>query len=636
MSSSFLDGDPQQARAEASNNPKGSKISWFLQRKVVIPIAVVLVIVLAGGGFWYYQKRTAPQASENNSQSSLVHWWAMENDSDLVNGGATPVPGVLGGAASFDGINNFVNVRDSNNARYGSDQVTAMAFIKIDAYTDWGRIINKYYPVQGDRLGGYALMMGGPDPDADRRNKIAFMVTVAGDNGGPISERFCYTQANAVSVGEWAQVVGTYDGTVVKVYINGNEACHSDQTDQNKPILNSSSSVITFGELPRYNNSGNIIPGGGSEHYKGIIDEPAIWNQALTQAEIMAKTREHIPNIASSIASFQVNPQANADMTYDFNCDNRVNTDDARAIGTLWTNGTAINDSMIQSQTCDKLSAYLRILMGQGYSTVPAQEVSRIGAIIQGGYTANPLDLGLVGYWNMDSNNTAFDQTRTSLSGSRIHGIPTSTDNVSVSDSESVFGLTRGFLGNGSVYFSNTAGDNSDVTAFQSQSFSVGLRFRSTATREAWKPDDDYQALAGRSNNNGNGYQDQFLITVNNPVKIGNSYLTARVGFGGEEVRVLTAKTNVNDFAWHSVVLTAEVGSGMTIIKMYLDGNLADVQAHAGVPYSQAVGNLNLGSWFMGNSTHYGYYIGFMDELRFYNRTLNAAEVADYNAGRGR
>jgi hypothetical protein len=76
---------------------------------------------------------------------------------------------------------------------------------------------------------------------------------------------------SALALNTWTHLAGTYDGTTLRLYINGVQVSSQAQTG----AIGTSTQALTIG--------GDTIAG---QFWSGLIDEVRIYNRALTQAEI--------------------------------------------------------------------------------------------------------------------------------------------------------------------------------------------------------------------------------------------------------------------------------------------------------------------------------------------------------------
>jgi len=80
----------------------------------------------------------------------------------------------------------------------------------------------------------------------------------------------------------WHNIIVTYDGSILKFYNNGNLVASSSNLTINTAI---NSKLFIFGKEVRPDGMGEYIDNGWPG-FKGKLDDIAIWNRALTQAEI--------------------------------------------------------------------------------------------------------------------------------------------------------------------------------------------------------------------------------------------------------------------------------------------------------------------------------------------------------------
>ena len=175
-------------------------------------------------------------------------------------GNTTPanawVAGVSGGALSFDGVDDFVNVPHSTSLNITS-AITLEAWVRI---TSTGPLNVDSFPI--DKFGAYWLWQGWGDA-------MNFEVWVAGAR-----RRILLGQMTGPT--GWTHLVGTYDisDRTLRGYVNGVAVT---------PVVLSglaSFSIDTSSNPVRIHRS----IGGRA----GLIDEVRIYNRALSAAEVMA------------------------------------------------------------------------------------------------------------------------------------------------------------------------------------------------------------------------------------------------------------------------------------------------------------------------------------------------------------
>jgi YVTN family beta-propeller protein len=211
---------------------------------------------------------------------NMVSWWPAEGDaSDIWDGndgalqnGATLATGMVGQAFSFDGADDDVEVPYAPNLDVGGG-LTIDFWMKSDPDNTMsnccqGLVTTDFYAIE---------ISGGGDPVVGVNFFIntgsGFVHTSDANGGGAV-----------VSPGVWHHVAGTYDGTKLQLYIDGqpfgNPRFHSGAI---LPML--TGSYLAIGSEDGRMACPSCI---GNRYFKGMIDEVEIFNRALTGAEIQA------------------------------------------------------------------------------------------------------------------------------------------------------------------------------------------------------------------------------------------------------------------------------------------------------------------------------------------------------------
>jgi hypothetical protein len=171
-----------------------------------------------------------------------------------ISGATWSTQGRFGGALSFDGVNDWVTIADTA-ALDLTTGMTLEAWVAPSTLTGWRTALLK------ERPGGlaYALYTSG---DGTRPSGY---VAAPGDVAviGPAS----------LPVNTWAHVTLTYDGTNLRLFVNGVQV----RTAALTGAITTSTGVLRIG--------GNSV---WSEFFQGRIDEVRIYNRALTAGEIQA------------------------------------------------------------------------------------------------------------------------------------------------------------------------------------------------------------------------------------------------------------------------------------------------------------------------------------------------------------
>ena len=184
---------------------------------------------------------TFGDASGNNNSGSLS--------------GATWAPGRFGTAVSFDGVNDLATIADSPTLDLTS-AMTLEAWVYPVALSSWRTILLK------ERPGHLAYALYG----STNVNRPTAEISTSG--GGPVAQGGSQLPLNV-----WTHVAATYDGTTLRLFVNGVLA----------GTRAASGSILTSGNPLRI--GGNTVWG---EYFAGRVDEVRVYNRPLSVAELQS------------------------------------------------------------------------------------------------------------------------------------------------------------------------------------------------------------------------------------------------------------------------------------------------------------------------------------------------------------
>ncbi|RJP63216.1 MAG: T9SS C-terminal target domain-containing protein [Ignavibacteriales bacterium] len=207
----------------------------------------------------------------SGSDTLILDGTSNANNGTIKNG-AFISEGLLGNALEFDGVNDFVQFTTSSSFDINGPAVTVSLWTKL-AY------------VPADLPGAYGPLF---DSDGDQyvlyedkgNNELRFKTatTVSAERPG-------IPGADLIA-GEWIHVVGVYDGSNAKIYLNG--------------VLKDSHSLtgnVKSGQVAMLGKSGVQ---GTPSYFKGKIDHVEVFNRALSPEEIF--------DIYSSVNTAAIDP----------------------------------------------------------------------------------------------------------------------------------------------------------------------------------------------------------------------------------------------------------------------------------------------------------------------------------------
>jgi plastocyanin len=183
------------------------------------------------------------------------------NNGSLQNG-TTFAPGKVGQAFSFDGADDQIVVPHNANQN-GGTAITIDAWINLSASLHGQPIANKR---SAGNIGGYTFETThspfGPD------NSLSWVIMIGG------VYKTLVTPANVLTLGTFQHVAATYDGAMMRIYVDGVEKGNMAATGSIDPTTD----PLLIG---RNAVSLNI-------DWHGLIDELEIFNRALSATEIAA------------------------------------------------------------------------------------------------------------------------------------------------------------------------------------------------------------------------------------------------------------------------------------------------------------------------------------------------------------
>jgi hypothetical protein len=200
--------------------------------------------------------------------ADLAAWYAGDgNTNDLQGGnaaalqnGATYGNGKVGQGFQFDGVDDQITVPHNANQNGGTN-LTVEAWINPSSLPHGGTIIQKR---TSGNIGGYVFETTQPS-GGGAPNGLYFVIMIGG------VYQFL-NPANVLTTNAWQHVAATYDGAFMRIYVNGVEVGNRAQTGTIDNIV----APVIIGR--------NAV--NPSFAFQGGIDEPAIYNRALSAAEI--------------------------------------------------------------------------------------------------------------------------------------------------------------------------------------------------------------------------------------------------------------------------------------------------------------------------------------------------------------
>jgi hypothetical protein len=208
--------------------------------------------------------------------NGLVGWWPFNGNANDESGngnngtvnGATLTSDRFGNSNSsfdFNGSNNFIEVQHNSTLNF----TNAVSFSFWLNSPDYSLGTGNYPERNPMGIQRTASQSGLQFETVDNIGTCCGAQFYLGSSNGIVQ----YENSIAMPINSWVHLVGTYDGSVLKLYQNG-------------VLLGSSNNSILLTELTQSLFIGK--EGALGRYFKGKIDDVGIWNRALTPQEITA------------------------------------------------------------------------------------------------------------------------------------------------------------------------------------------------------------------------------------------------------------------------------------------------------------------------------------------------------------
>jgi parallel beta-helix repeat protein len=488
------------------------------------------------------------------------------------------------GAFEFDNNGDYISIGGTNSLNFENQGVTFAAWINPDSYAagsspDWVDAIITKSADSGD--GALILDLYGDGASSCARNiQFKFRHSSTATAG---------CSATEIPLNSWTHVAGTYDGTNLKVYVNGS----LENTTYVGDAVASNTGDVTIGWKGTFTSS--------AYYFDGHIDEAIILDRALSADQIAALYNNRSDLIVS----------------------------DETSAGENWSVCVTPNDGTEDgAETCSNEVEIQEVTNSAPNGSVTINATDRPSNKTNANLTAWPVfsddDGDNISYawdWRRDNVSIAvlnlnFDIEESAGTG-KTKDYSKYGNNGSITNA--VWNATGGWNNTGGYYFDNTI---SYITAGQlpelvgsstmSISFWMNARYLPTVSGEnaglVIQHDDFDNQFGVRFDGNG-----QKIVAY---VESGGTDSAASALYVG----------NVSENTWHHITFTFNAGDA----RLYIDGDLKSNGSSATTTIPDLTQDMYIGGLY--NSNGDDYFSGHLDEVRIYNRTLSAAQIlALYN-----
>jgi glucose/arabinose dehydrogenase/chitodextrinase len=192
--------------------------------------------------------------SFNEGTGTSVADASGNGNTGTINGATWVVAGKYGAALSFDGTNDLVVINHSSSLSFSTGMTLEAWVLPTAAQSGWRTLIQK-------EVDAFFLHASG--------GGAALQPTAGGTFNGSVD----YFAPTALAVNTWSHVALTWNGSTMRLYINGVEAANH---ARGGPMQTTTAPLRIGGNSPY------------GEFFLGRIDEVRVYNRALSAAEIEA------------------------------------------------------------------------------------------------------------------------------------------------------------------------------------------------------------------------------------------------------------------------------------------------------------------------------------------------------------
>ena len=220
-------------------------------------------------GVWHLPNGTSLSANDSTS-----------NGNNGTVGGATATSGVINGGAKFAGSSGQkIDVGDSSSVQITGTAITLEAWVNTSESNPsyWERILTKEVTNNASPFFGFALIR------CAGTNHVQMGIATSSGNLGVCS-------ASSLAMGNWDHLVGTYDGSHLRIYVNG---ALDNSLAETGSILGTSQDVVI-----------GTDPFSSGETFNGNVDEVRVSNSVRSADWIATEyTNQAFPSAFYSVGT---------------------------------------------------------------------------------------------------------------------------------------------------------------------------------------------------------------------------------------------------------------------------------------------------------------------------------------------
>ena len=225
-------------------------------------------------GVWHLPNGTTLGAKDSTSQA---------NNGTIT--GATANGGKVAGGASLSGSTQYIDVGNSSSLQITGSALSIEVWLNTSESNpgQWKRVVTKEVANNANPYVAYSLNR------VANTNQLTFGVSHGGAGTGA-----SVTSVSSLPMGTWTHVVGTYDGSYLRLYINGSQDA---QAATSGSIVNTNQDVVIGADTAA-----------ATEYFNGMLDEVRISTSGRSADWIATEYRnESSPSTFYSVGSATIN-----------------------------------------------------------------------------------------------------------------------------------------------------------------------------------------------------------------------------------------------------------------------------------------------------------------------------------------
>ncbi|MDI6787607.1 MAG: LamG domain-containing protein, partial [Planctomycetota bacterium] len=219
----------------------------------------------------------------DSGESGLVALWRLNNGVTCEKGNATtnpgslvtfasPANGVLNECGTFNGTDAYVSSTDNANLQFGSGAFSVESWVYLSLSKNQTIVQKINYSATANLNTGWELRV-------NSANNPVFIILWDDDSDTVITHTL--TAGVVLDNNKWYHIAGTRQGTIMRVYINGQErGVLSIDAAANVSSGTGSSAVVEIGRISTPT---------ADRYFNGRIDEVGLYNRAISADEIKSR-----------------------------------------------------------------------------------------------------------------------------------------------------------------------------------------------------------------------------------------------------------------------------------------------------------------------------------------------------------